>query len=352
MVAFQSTLATMLPVDLAAFLRTATVDMAPSVLVILAQLWLPGAQATFCAALREQTGSLTGAVTGRQLGIAVQQAVAQQKQPPAGEAERARQAAETAIMHEQGMQRFFGPTALATRLGLPPPADASASGQHGKAARRGEAARPDEGGLADLADSQVYSRCQELVDRLCQPWSPPSTLDQFETLMALVDTQLQQMPGWARFGGDYVRPHILRKLSLLYLESGPLRDLSWGDLPRESWARASPDQHRLLDGIPDHWPTASIARLAPGVNPPLLSMWACLFHSALRTAASRAWAAQGNSVAFAAAVASFRASHGGVAPSPAQAVQIAMAAARASPSAGGPGRQRAQGAASGGKRRR
>lgn len=342
MVAFQSTLATMLPVDLEAFLQTATVDMAPSVLVILAQLWLPGAQATFCAALREQTGSLAGAVTGRQLGIAVQQAVAQQKRPPAGEAERARRAAETAIMHEQGMQRFFGPTALSTRLGLPPPADA----------RRGKAARPDQGGSADLADSQVYSRCQELVDRLRQPWPPPSTFDQFETLMAQVDSQLQQMPGWALFGGDYVRAHVLRKLSLLYLEAGPLCDVSWGHLPRESWARASPDQRSLLTGIPDHWPTAIIARLVPGVKPPLLSMWACLFHAALRTVAARTWAAQGDRIAFAAAVAAYRASHGGVPPSPAQAIQIAMAAARTPPSTGNPKRKQGQGAARSGKRRR
>ena len=121
MVAFQSTLATMLPVDLEAFLQTATVDMAPSVLVILAQLWLPGAQATFCAALREQTGSPARAVTARQLGSAVQQALANQKRPPAGEAERARRAALTSPMPAPGLPPLSGPTAPSQNLATRPP---------------------------------------------------------------------------------------------------------------------------------------------------------------------------------------------------------------------------------------
>ena len=298
MVAFQDALPAILPVDLAAFLRHARPQMHPAALVVLAMLWLPAAQASFVTALAGQT-ELAERLTGNQLAAAVLQTLQESQLAPGIGVHN---------MHEQGMQRCFGPSRVATWLGVQ-----RVSGAQGQ--RRG----PADSRAAD-------ARCQELLDALPGQWPLPATLEAFEGQVGEVDTQLRTLPSWTGFGGTYVRPHILRKIAMFWLEQG---GLAGEPSPTSTvMARFMPDELGLLANLPPSWPVARITALTPMVKPPLLSMWACLFHAALRSAKAREWASRGDSIAFSSMATALQGATG-CPPTPAQVIAAALCGAGA-----------------------
>ena len=279
---FQETLAdpAMLPADLRAWLQHARPNMPAALLVVLAQLWEPEAVAFAAAAFGSGTapaktkrallprGQAPQDLLLRAALVSATQNLSDLLQQDSPGADTAR--AHRRILHEQGVGRVLGTQAVMQRIGL--------------LSKDAEGPLTFPGGQP----TQRYRLCQgmpaplaELAAKLEQPWPQPASLGEYASFLERADADLRGLGSWAGMGGEYVRPHVLRKLALLMLEGDAAPRMDWKKVPRMTWLAASPDAKAQVAAIPQSWTMARIMAIAPRIKPSMCSMWVCLLGSAM-----------------------------------------------------------------------
>jgi hypothetical protein len=343
-VCFQETLAKMVPVDITAYVTTAKVDMHPLVLLVLAQLWLPDSLTVFIETLGPDNTRVPSAT---QIAEALLTA-AQKHENPVPRTERARLSAR-AIFHEQGMQRFFGPSVLASRLGLGKIKQKTRRNTKIEQTKRTELGKlrgtrqirrtckkaKRHTGALTLSEPegkqsalQRLGRVEDLLALLPAFWPVPTSLAQLETHLLDLESLFSTFPDYFGFKGHYIRKHVLRKLCLLYLNEPALKS---ADLESSVLlAKMAPDKHGLLPRAgrtsgekPSQPSLKDIMAMTPALPPALLSMWACSFHSVLKARGAAEWVAKGDCDRFRDCAASLAWSNGGCPPTPGQVIRAA-----------------------------
>ena len=315
MAVFQDTLVDMLPGDVACFVAQCSLELHPVLLTILTQLWEPDVTQKFVSLTKNMKKP-----TGQRLAAVFLQ-VAQYLQQLTDQEAIVRKAwLQTQIDQGAGSQRLLGYLALAQRLGL---------------FKKVAASHLPPTFTFGLTDDCTYAftgetqHLDELVAALPHAWAKPASPDEFADFCARVDADLKGLPSWARMGGTYLRPHVLRKIALL-----ADKEFQWNKtrmMRRDVWEQCCPDQHAYLHSIPQGWDMRRVAAIAPRISPMYYSMWACLFGAVTRDPRMREWlqaqvAAQ-TTAPFNAAARSLITDMHGVTPAPARVVALAMAAA-------------------------
>jgi len=201
MALFQDTLVDMLPGDVACFLGECSLELHPVLLAILTQLWEPYVTQKFVSLTKH-----IKKLTGQRLATVFLQ-VAQSLQQLIDQETIVRKAwLQTQIDQGAGSQRLLGFVAVAQRLGL---------------FRKVAASHLPPTFTFGLADDCTYAftgetqHLDELVAALPHAWAKPASPDEFADFCTRVDADLKGLPSWARMGGTFLRPHVLRKIALL-----------------------------------------------------------------------------------------------------------------------------------------
>ena len=219
-----------------------------------------------------------------------------------------------------GSQRILGYLALAQRLGLLK--KVAESHQHQPSVIFSSGVTDDKYLFTDHAQ-----RLDELITHMPRTWKKPQTPDEYMEFCAQVDSDLRSLPSWSNMGGNYLRPHVARKIILL-ADIGMQWRKKTTPIPRDVWERCCPDQHAHLGSIPPLWNMYRVAAIAPRISPMYYSMWACLFGAATRQPRLRAWleaqVANETTAAFNEAARRLIAKRHGVTPAPAGVVSFAL----------------------------
>ena len=314
----------LLPTDVKVFLEVARAKDHPAVLIILAQLWVPQAVRCFAACLSRRTASAGSASSrprangangarlagGRGQGLTPAQLAAAVADTAQSLADHPQKCAESLAcqqaLAESGMQRLFGIGPVAQRLGV-------------------LEKRP--GGRMALRKTGGNKACKQLL--ALRDWGQPKTTKAFCTAVMRADADLKSLGSWARLGGTYLRPHVLRKIALLWHQQGA-PNIKFDDVPRSVWEACSPDQGQHLQCIPRSWSPRECCSIAPRVPVILYSMWACLLAVALREPGAEELMASPQAASVFRAEAAKLLRDAPVAPTPRQVIQ-AMLAAKGNP---------------------
>ncbi len=125
-------------------------------------------------------------------------------------------------------------------------------------------------------------------------------------MVDIADKELRQLGSWSGIQGEYLRPHVLRKLTALAMEQpeaglGSLKVVTGWPKTNTSfqiWKKLAPDsagkftnQMPSLSSQRHFWQVLS--GLDPTCNPLLTPMWVCLWRQALQAVpGARAWVAE------------------------------------------------------------
>ena len=315
MAVFQDTLVDMLPGDVACFLDVCSLDYHPVLLILMSQQWEPDATKQFACLTRNMKR-----LTGYRL-VTVFLQVGQHLQQLTGDRAMIRRAwLHSQIEQGTGSQRILGYLALAQRLGLLK--KVAESHQHQPSVIFSSGVTDDKYLFTDHAQ-----RLDELITHMPRTWKKPQTLDEYMEFCAQVDSDLRSLPSWSNMGGNYLRPHVARKIILL-ADIGMQWRKKTTPIPRDVWEMCCPDQHAHLVSIPPLWNMYRVAAIAPRISPMYYSMWACLFGAATRQPRLRAWleaqVANETTAAFNEAARRLIAKRHGVTPAPAGVVSFAL----------------------------
>lgn len=298
---FATSLADMLPIDLVALLR-APPGLPASTMTMLAQMWEPHGVDAFLAAPEATSKKPTAEVLATCFATAARHL--DQLRRDGGPAHRAHQSHLEFLQHN-GVCKDLGMVRLGKRLGLL--RDAEPRDGEGAAASRPAIVTLGAGRALVLTDSPTQ-QLRDMVKSLnfsAPPagGSPTSTevFEKYAGYLRKVDGALRELPGWAGMKGQYVRPHVLRKIALWLLRSrgyGGLADPgTWARGlcsyeragPTELFDTLSPDSCGHLARIPKSYrnTSTSFAQLlrsfaALDVHPLHITMWACFFGTAFK----------------------------------------------------------------------
>lgn len=257
----------LLPIDVQVFLEVARAEDHPAVLFILAQLWVPQAVRCFLACLSRRAAPARrrqGIITPAQLVAAVADAV-QFMARHSQECEESLACQQS--LQESGMQRLFGIGPVAQRLGVLTKESGGRVALH-RSTR-----------ATTFRITRRVAACKELL--ALRKWGQPQTNETFAAAVERANADLQSLGSWARMQGAYLRPHVLRKVALLWHKQGA-PNITLDCVPRSVWETCSPDQGGHLQCIPRSWSASECRSIAPQVPVMLYSMWACLLAVALR----------------------------------------------------------------------